>query len=288
MKIISRSEAKKKGLKYFFTGKPCKHGHIAPQYVSCYKCVKCNKLNGSAWYKDNKERHRKLTKNWRKNNIERARELDREWYYNNPDKRHQWQKDNPKKSREYQRNWRAENKDKTQQYSENHRNKKIEKEGIEEYRKKHNLQQKEWRKKNPKKAKQSQKKYWAKYYKSTVGKLRAACGYTARKLNLGKLPKSKLDYLSYNPEEFEERVLKPFNFNSLQEAWDKGYHLDHIVPLDYIARNINDPILAFKVAMDLENLQLILGSENCAKNNNIDSELVQNIIKYLWDKYGIT
>ena len=34
IKIISHAEAKAQGLKRYFTGKPCKHGHVAEIYTS--------------------------------------------------------------------------------------------------------------------------------------------------------------------------------------------------------------------------------------------------------------
>lgn len=40
---ISRPEAKSQGLRQYFTGKPCKHGHIAPKFVSNGACVVCAK-----------------------------------------------------------------------------------------------------------------------------------------------------------------------------------------------------------------------------------------------------
>jgi isocitrate lyase len=39
--IITRAEAKARGLKRYFTGKPCKHGHIAEWAVSNYTCWGC-------------------------------------------------------------------------------------------------------------------------------------------------------------------------------------------------------------------------------------------------------
>ncbi len=41
MEIISRAEAKAKGLKRYFTGKPCKHGHAAERYVASSECCVC-------------------------------------------------------------------------------------------------------------------------------------------------------------------------------------------------------------------------------------------------------
>lgn len=44
MKIISRVEAKSLGLKRYFTGKLCKHGHIDERFVSNCRCCKCSIL----------------------------------------------------------------------------------------------------------------------------------------------------------------------------------------------------------------------------------------------------
>lgn len=37
----TRAEARERGFAHFFTGKPCKHGHVAPRYVSTTQCVSC-------------------------------------------------------------------------------------------------------------------------------------------------------------------------------------------------------------------------------------------------------
>src|SRR5208283_1306449 len=40
--IISRQDAIALGFMTYFTGKPCKHGHVAERYVSCKRCVCCS------------------------------------------------------------------------------------------------------------------------------------------------------------------------------------------------------------------------------------------------------
>lgn len=40
--IMPKEEAKKRGLKYYLTGKPCKHGHISYRSVSSSKCLECH------------------------------------------------------------------------------------------------------------------------------------------------------------------------------------------------------------------------------------------------------
>jgi len=45
----SREEAKQTGSKYYFTGQPCKHGHIAPRKTkgSCFDCLKAEWTKGN-------------------------------------------------------------------------------------------------------------------------------------------------------------------------------------------------------------------------------------------------
>lgn len=44
MKIITRKEAKAKGLSRYFTGKACVHGHIAERYTCNKTCVECEAI----------------------------------------------------------------------------------------------------------------------------------------------------------------------------------------------------------------------------------------------------
>ena len=44
IEIISRKEAKEKGLKRYFTGIPCKDGHIAERYTKWGHCSECKRL----------------------------------------------------------------------------------------------------------------------------------------------------------------------------------------------------------------------------------------------------
>ncbi|MDE1767234.1 MAG: hypothetical protein KGI27_13330 [Thaumarchaeota archaeon] len=66
MKRISREKAQALGLKHYFTGKPCKYGHVSLRQCSnwnCKECIKENKKNDpvryrkyqKAYYEKNKE-----------------------------------------------------------------------------------------------------------------------------------------------------------------------------------------------------------------------------------------
>jgi hypothetical protein len=80
--IISRKDAKASGLKYYFTGKPCKNEHISERLVSCKNCIQCFK----DWKSENKEKVRDAYKKWRKNNPEKARLKNKIWAEKNPEK----------------------------------------------------------------------------------------------------------------------------------------------------------------------------------------------------------
>jgi hypothetical protein len=54
-KIISRAEAKRRGLKTYFTGRPCKRGHVSERRVGSQTCVECERQ----WRNDNPEYFRK-------------------------------------------------------------------------------------------------------------------------------------------------------------------------------------------------------------------------------------
>jgi hypothetical protein len=49
--LISRSEARDIGMKRYFTGEPCKSGHVAPKYVKSNNCVICLAEKALAWQK---------------------------------------------------------------------------------------------------------------------------------------------------------------------------------------------------------------------------------------------
>ncbi len=42
-KVIARSEAVKRGMTRYFTGKPCKYGHISQRFVAGGQCIPCMK-----------------------------------------------------------------------------------------------------------------------------------------------------------------------------------------------------------------------------------------------------
>lgn len=116
-KIISRAQAKAVGLKHYFTGKPCKHGHVAMRLVSAETCMICLaentrryaeanpdtiRDNYQRWYAENLDGQRARSRNyqrqmdphqklasareWRANNAEAAQSAKRRYKQANPHK----------------------------------------------------------------------------------------------------------------------------------------------------------------------------------------------------------
>jgi hypothetical protein len=98
--IISCKKAKAQGLRQYFTGRPCKHGHIDFRYVSSWNCVKCDKGKHK---KRNRIRDNETTRKWRAANKERVKA----YRVANKEKmkiyHHQWHLDNRDKNNERSR-----------------------------------------------------------------------------------------------------------------------------------------------------------------------------------------
>lgn len=91
---ISRSEAKRKKLKHYYTGKPCTRGHIAPRRVSSCVCIKCDE--------NHREDYKSYYQNWQRKNADKVAINNKKYRDANRDSvrasARKWHKDNPAKS----------------------------------------------------------------------------------------------------------------------------------------------------------------------------------------------
>lgn len=92
------------GSKFYFTGNPCKRGHIADRYVSTRVCVVCHAKAALRWKADNPEKRRKNLDAWKARNpdkhsayVKKAKgkkpelyaKFSADWRKRNPEKRAQ-------------------------------------------------------------------------------------------------------------------------------------------------------------------------------------------------------
>jgi len=75
MEIISRQEAKSRGLTRYFTGKPCKHGHVVERLVGNSGCIECKRIKAgarnAAWISKNPEKRKAQKKRHYEKNKEK-------------------------------------------------------------------------------------------------------------------------------------------------------------------------------------------------------------------------
>lgn len=114
---MTRAEAIRSGKNRYFTGKPCKHGHVCERHTHNRVCVDCNNKSSRAWAKRCNSRVAANVSKWRAKNPERSRatqiKSNKVWY-SKPENRltacrgaTRWAAENPEKARSYKRNRRA-------------------------------------------------------------------------------------------------------------------------------------------------------------------------------------
>ena len=86
MEIVSLKTAKKNSIKRYFTGRPCKRGHIAERITRDRSCCECERIRQLRWNKENKEWKRQYDERWRVENKERRIKANFLWRSKNPEK----------------------------------------------------------------------------------------------------------------------------------------------------------------------------------------------------------
>lgn len=78
---VTRNNAKSLDSIYYFTGMPCKHGHISARYTNNGSCIECNHLRRQQDYIMNKDKIYAQVKIWNANNRDKIKDAGREAYY---------------------------------------------------------------------------------------------------------------------------------------------------------------------------------------------------------------
>ena len=98
--LIIRQEAISKGLKHYFTGKPCKRGHVDRRLVSNYGCLTCALEHERRYRKENPEKARAKWRRYDARNPERRRQISRYYRERNLEKERTRLRENMRKLRE--------------------------------------------------------------------------------------------------------------------------------------------------------------------------------------------
>lgn len=130
MQIMSRKDALEKGLVYYFSGVPCKRGHLSERWSKVGSCVECHKAATKRWKENNKEKElereakrrqqnptrcNKYKEEWKRRNAEKVLEQSKQYYKANAEKIREKSKirrgvdENKEKQRIYTNEWRRAN-----------------------------------------------------------------------------------------------------------------------------------------------------------------------------------
>jgi 5-methylcytosine-specific restriction endonuclease McrA len=120
----TRAEARETGSKRYFTGEPCKHGHISPRDTKEGKCVQCVNERNMARVNADRDAHNAKRRAYRASNADAAeacRQRAKEYYHANAKERmayiQRWRKLNPEKHKQYGRDYHRRYPDKTKAYT---------------------------------------------------------------------------------------------------------------------------------------------------------------------------
>ena len=84
--VRTKAEAASLGLKHYFTGLPCKRGHVVERTVKKGDCVQCLRARQARWCADNAEVVNAKSRAWYAKNPEKAKQTRANWREANAEK----------------------------------------------------------------------------------------------------------------------------------------------------------------------------------------------------------
>ncbi len=246
MNIVTREKAKAEGMTKYFTGKPCKFGHLSERYTSNTRCITCaREYINSKEYKDKKSQYNKTYKINNKDKIREYQKKYRKEYFEQMDD----EKKNSHRQKRMEYYYRVEAD-----------RRKIRTLTTEQLEKKREYNRK-WRKKD-----------WERYKSEPDYR----CNKLIRNILQRTLEASKQgkhssthEVLGYTAKEFKKHIEKQFK-KGMNWKNHGEWHVDHIYPISkLIEEGITDP----QIINALTNLQPIWKYENLSKHNRITNLL---------------
>lgn len=279
MKKILRFEAKQQNLKRYFTGMPCKHGHISERLTSDGKCIECRKI----YLKANAEEISLSQKSYRQKNIEKVLLIESNYRENNQEKikikSQKFRDENKDKIALKDKKYREKNKEKISTYQKQYRQDKRKEIALTKkiYREINKetvaLREKTWYQSNKNIASISRKKR----RNTPKGKLETFIRHSLQRM-LKSIKENKnidsLRTLEYTPLELKEHIESQFKDDMTWENHGKIWHIDHKISINYFINNLDIKNISqeelHQIINALENLKPLYIFENLSKGSKIE------------------
>jgi len=288
--VVQRKTAVELGLKRYFTGNPCKHGHISERHTSSGECVSCSSERARSdhsrrvkreWNSKNALKLSVQKKEWKRKNRDKVRSANQLWadrnpnyqkdhYLKNKNKYKEYAENNSQSIKERMRKWREDNKDRISEYEKEYYSKNSERK--REFSRK-------WRESNPEKVREQRidffeknKEYFARYARerrSSDPVYAVSCRVRAR-IN------AVFKYQGFRKSEKTEKILG-CDWATLKQhierqftkgmGWDNRdqWHIDHIIPL--ASAKTEEDVVALN---HYTNLRPMWASENMSKGAKVE------------------
>ena len=255
-KIITKKESINQGLNFYFTGKPCKNGHICERKIHSGNCVQCAKDYAYLYFRS--EKYKSYDRKRSQNRVEYRRSYNSSQKAKEATKKYSQSEKGRETARRYRQTPISIEKRKayhrSPQYKETDRRRSKNPERLEKARRYSQSERNKSRLRDI-------------YANNESFRIMTSIRVSVRNcLNGKKKPKSTLDILGCSISFFRDHLEKQFRDGMTWDNYGKYWHLDHIKPLSTFDDLTNDDQL-FK-AQHYTNIQPLLAHENLAKNAN--------------------
>lgn len=228
MNLIARKEAVEKGLKFYFTGEPCKRGHVAKRYTAKSYCLECSRLSAVESQNKNPEKKRKNQSRYHEKNKEKIKQ-----------KYHDNKKEYSERSKKYYKENKCKIISKVKDYAD----------------------------KNRDKINERSRRYYKENKNTEKFKVKAAASNSIRNVmdairkdNKDKV-KGEKSKVNFDVSEFKTRIESLF-VDGMSWGNYGEWHIDHIKP---VIAFINEGVFDVNTINSIENLQPLRAKDNLSK-----------------------
>lgn len=260
--IVSRQDAIKFGLKKYFTGIRCPHGHLSERLISNMGCSECSRIYSNKRYnsiKDDdefKKLNRQKTREYRENNKDKVNKSNVAWAKKNREMLNERARTRYRNDNDYYKKMaeiRLKNSEYMKRYLKDYYNKN--KDALISKQKEYNIENKE-------KIMDYKRGWQRKRNKTPIGIVTA---FSRKAIHRAAIKKSDRTFalLGYESKKLIERIEYTFSEGMSWKNYG-DWHIDHIIP---IAHFFKKGVTDIKTINSLCNIRALWKEDNLKKSD---------------------